>query len=285
MSDSHLIDRRPVVLNKHQVRIVEQLYNPQLLNETIVENITYLSDGLKIKGYLAQPQQPGIYPVLIWNRGGFGDRGSLDDLTAHLILASTAQWGYVVLGTQYRGNRGSEGSEDWGGRDVNDALNLLKVADEIPSADTARVAIEGASRGGMTTYRALALEHRFRCAIVHAGITDVFELENMTDEFNRFIEKMLGHLSFDEKRQQLANRSVVYFAEKLPKNCPLLLMHGKADKRIPLSQTMALVKELDRLSLPYKLVLLENGGHVALRDGSYKEIDIHRKEWLKKYLI
>ena len=70
----------------------------------------------------ARPKKDGRYPVLIWNRGGSRDRGALDDLRAYLILASTAVWGYVVLATQYRGNMGGEGEEDWGGKDLDDSL-------------------------------------------------------------------------------------------------------------------------------------------------------------------
>ena len=39
MTTPTLIDRTPVVLNKHQVRVVEQLYNPQLLAETTVPDV------------------------------------------------------------------------------------------------------------------------------------------------------------------------------------------------------------------------------------------------------
>src|SRR5690348_10353068 len=37
--------------------------------------ITYLSDGLKVKGYIAVPKKPGKYPCIIFNRGGNRDFG------------------------------------------------------------------------------------------------------------------------------------------------------------------------------------------------------------------
>ena len=35
-----------------------------------MNKFTYLSDGLKVNGFLAQPKIKGQYPCIIWNRGG-----------------------------------------------------------------------------------------------------------------------------------------------------------------------------------------------------------------------
>ena len=279
-----LISSELVELPRHEINAVKRLYSEDVLTQTRVERISYWSDGLKINGYVARPVQPGRYPVLLWNRGGSGDRGALSNLTAYLILASTAVWGYVVLGTQYRGNMGSEGVEDWGGEDIHDALNLLETAREIPGADLSRVGIEGASRGGMTTYRILSQDDRFRCAIVHAGVTDVTSLCDHKTNFARFCEKLLSVFPPEEKDEQLRRRSAITFADKLPRTCPILLLHGDKDTVIPTEQTVRFAEELKRHSIPHELHILEGGTHVALKDGSYKAIDQYRKDWLRKYL-
>jgi dipeptidyl aminopeptidase/acylaminoacyl peptidase len=179
---------------------------------------------------------------------------------------------------------GGDGSEDWGGNDINDAIRMLDIAAELPFADMNSVAIEGASRGGMTTYRAMTIDHRFKCAIVHAGISDLFEMEQYDKHFARIIEKYSKDITPDEKQIKLASMSGVYIAEKFNKDCPILLLHGTSDNRVPITQTEAMVKELKRLSHPHKYIPIENGGHIALKDKSYKEIDIYRKEWLEKHL-
>ena len=284
MNNLTLLSSSPVSLNKAMRSIVKKTYSEAVLEETTVEDITYLSDRLKVKGYIARPTAEGRFPVLLWNRGGFGDAGALDDLRATLILASTAQWGYVVMGTQYRGNMGSEGEEDWGGKDVDDALNLLKVAETLEYCDMNRVAIEGASRGGMTTYRALVREDRFRCAITHAGVADLYSLSELRGDFAEQMDRMFGDLPPNEKERECAKRSAVYFADRFPDTCPLLLLHGTADRRVPISQSEDLAAELKRYDKPFELVRLEGGGHVALKDGSYREADKHRKRWLEKHV-
>ena len=284
MQNGDIIALEKVRLTGHAAGVVRKMYSDKLLDDTIVERLTYISDGLKVKGCIAKPAQPGKYPVLIWNRGGSFDRGALDDLRAYLILASTAVWGYVVLATHYRGNKGSEGEEDWAGSDVNDSLNLLKAAEHIPEADTERVAIEGASRGGMTTYRALTIDDRFRCAIVHAGIADLVALEKQKADFAKFLYKLFGHLPPEEKLNLLKSRSAVFFADKLPRQTPILITHGTDDERVPLEQSIALAEQLERFGVPHRLEILDGAGHVALKDGSYKEVDRLRFDWLHRHL-
>jgi len=283
-TDGIIRRREKVELKKTQIAVVEKMYGKHLLDQTVVEEITYLSDGLNINGYFARPREKGRYPTLIWNRGGFGDRGALDDLTAHLILASTAAWGYAVIGTQYRGNMGSEGDDDWGECDLRDSLNLIKTAENIPECDLDKMAVEGASRGGMVTYRALRDRDCFKCGIVHAGITDLFALMEEKPRFQKTIENRFGNLGEDEMNEALKSLSAVHFAEKLPQNTPILIMHGTADDVIPISQSEALVEKLKKHGVQHKFIRIDGGTHVALKDGSYKKIDKHRKEWLEAYL-
>lgn len=282
--DGSLTSRTPVTLGELQSTVVRTMYGSDLLESTMVERISYQSEGLNILGYLAQPKTSGRFPLLIWNRGGSNDYGALDDLTAHLILASTAQWGYVVLASQYRGNMGSDGEEEWGDGDIRDAHALLRVAETLPNIDMSRLAVEGASRGGMTTYMLLLRESRFRCAIVHAGIADLFTLTGMRSDLVSIIEKKFGWLSETERTIQLKNRSALSFADQLPRNVPILMMHGTADTVVPVEQSISLSRRFDQLRVPHRLELIEGGKHVALKDGSYKQIDRWRKAWLARYL-
>lgn len=279
-----LVDSHPVTLKPVAAGIVEKMYDRAVIDDTVVEKITYLSDGFKVKGYIARPKAEGRYPVIIWNRGGYGLHGSLEDLTAYLILASTAVWGYVMLATQYRGNHGGEGVEDWGGEDVRDAYNLIGLAETLPYCDVNRIAVEGASRGGMTTYRLLTMVNRFKCAIVHAGIADVDKLCDAREDFCRLTDKLWGDLPVAQRFEEVRKRSAIQIADQFPKSTPILLLHGTADTKVPISQSIALAQVLTKLGHPHELVTIPDAGHVSLKDGSYREIDGHRKRWLGRYL-
>ena len=89
-------------------------------------NLTYKSfDNLKIKGFLIRPQAKGNYPVLIFNRGGNADYGTIRFPFLIDFLAKIAKKGYVIIGSQLRGNSVSDGQDEFGGRDVNDVLSLM----------------------------------------------------------------------------------------------------------------------------------------------------------------
>jgi dipeptidyl aminopeptidase/acylaminoacyl peptidase len=283
--DGIIRKRETVTPGTQIISTVKQLYSEEVIEKTIVEKISYISGGLNINGYIARPEEKGSFPVLIWNRGGNEEKGALDDLRAYLVLASTAAWGYVVLATQYRGNMGSDGVEDWGGEDLTDALNMIEVAKNLPECDTDRIAVEGASRGGMTTYRALLKYSKFKCALIHAGITDVPALIKARPGFEQFISERYSDLTENEKAMELKDISAVHFADKLPKDVPILIMHGTNDTVVPVEQSKSLAVELEKHGVPHKLVLLDGGSHVALKDGTYREIDRHRREWLETYLI
>lgn len=285
MTDGTIVDRAPVSVEGASAAIVTKTYSEEVLTDTVVEKLTYASDGLRVKAYYARPKGEGTYPVILWNRGGFGDYGSLDDLRAYLLLASTARWGYAVIATQYRGNDGGEGTEDAGGEDVNDALNLLKAAENLDACDMGRVAIEGASRGGITTYRALSLDDRFRCAVVHAGISDLETLvKQKSDQFAQTMDTLFGGLPDERRREEYCRRSVVCFADSLPRTIPILLMHGTEDTRVPMEQTEALAAAFRENRIPHEIAWIRGGGHIALKDGSYREVDRHRRRWLQRYL-
>ncbi|MEP6713809.1 MAG: hypothetical protein ABJA37_15390, partial [Ferruginibacter sp.] len=96
-----------------------------VLSETTLQKITYLSDGLKISGYVAKPKDINKkYPCLIYCRGGNRDFGSLTSFEQFYIQRMAA-WGYIVIASQYRGGPDSEGKDEFGGADINDVLNLL----------------------------------------------------------------------------------------------------------------------------------------------------------------
>jgi len=274
-----LIDRQKIELPDHQNKMIISGWGKDVFDNSFVEKITYLSDGLKIKGYLAYPvDNSKKYPCIIWNRGGSGDKGAIDKFTARGIFGQIASWGYIVFASQYRGNAGSEGEEQLGGDDVNDILDLIPLADEIPAADKSSWGIEGWSRGGMMTYLTLLRNPNFKCAVLSGAISN---LKKYADENN---DKIIFYNNlFKDKnlKAELEKRSIINFVDKLPK-IPFLLMHGKNDKTVSPDQTIEMANRMDKLKIPHELILFEGGDHFL--KNHRKEVDRLRKEWFNKYL-
>ena len=280
MSNSKIIERVKIELNETQTKMLISGWGKDVYENTVVEKIAYLSDGLKIKGYLAYPRENKgkKFPCIIWNRGGYENKGAIDKFSARGMYGLIASWGYVVFASQYRGNAGSEGKEELGGNDVNDILNLIPLADELPFADKNKWGMEGWSRGGMMTYLTLLKNSNFRCAVLVGAISDFKDYVITSDNRNSIYKKIIGEENFEKK---LEERTIINFVDKLPK-IPYLLMHGKEDETIPVEQTIEIAKIFDEQNLNYEMKLFEEGDHYLKK--YRKEVDELRRMWFDKYL-
>lgn len=243
--------------------------------------ITYLSDGLKVKGYMVIPKQLGKLPVVIFNRGGNRDFHMMTTETLVEWIAPVAREGYLVIASQYRGSAGSEGTEEFGGKDVNDVLNLLQVINELPNADTTRIGMYGWSRGGIMTYLALARTNRIKAAVVGGAPTDLLaELESRPEMENVYSALIPGYSG--NKTAELQNRSVSYWPEKLCPSTPLLIIHGKSDPRVSYTQAEILATQLSDLGHKHELVLYEDDDHIISQNRKAKDKKV--SDWLQLHL-
>jgi len=251
------------------------------LQKSVVEKVTYLSDGLKVKGYLGYPKdETKKHPCIIWCRGGFGNKGAIDNFTARGMFGHIASLGYCVFASQYRGNDGGEGRDDFGGDEVNDVLNLLPLAEDVPQSNNKIWGMEGWSRGGMMTYLALTKSNIFKAAIVVGGISDINS--DSGSFMNRLYENNASELGRKELEKKCNVRSIINFPEKLPSSTNLLLIHGTADETVSPHNSLHLSSKLLQLKRNFRLVMLEGGDHFLK---SYrKEVDEMRKNWFEKYL-
>jgi len=223
--------------------------------------ITYLSDGLKVTGYIAQPTLPGKYPCIIANRGGNRDLSQWYAGSILNIMGRMASWKYVVIASQYRGNDGSEGTEEFGGADINDVLNLIPVLEKLPYADTTRIGIRGASRGGMMTYLAMKKTCRFKAAVVIAGMADAFNNIASRPDMETYVFGQLIPGYKDHKEESLKARSAVHWADQMCSTTPLLIMHGSADWRVLPTESFSLVQKLYEFKHPVRFILYEGADH------------------------
>ncbi len=287
---SVILDRDEIKLSDSQNKMISSGWGQEVLDKTFTEKITYLSDGLKVRGYISYPiDKSKKYPCVIWIRGVIGNKGAIDSFTARGLFGQIASWGYVVFATQYRGNDGGEGQDEFGGDDVNDVLNLIPLADEIENANTSKWGIEGWSRGGMMTYLALTRTNHpafpvegFKCAIVNGGIANLRCSSDESPFMRRLYEVTLGKYKENEFYENCESRSIVKFAEKLSKDTPILIIHGTDDERVLPHDSLDLSYKLLELKIPFRLVMLEGGDHFMKKHR--KEVDEMRKKWYEKYL-
>lgn len=261
---------------------IEWKDNFKYLDSIEIYGITYLSDGLKIKGLLVKPKKKGKYPCIIYNRGGNRDFGSLKIAHGAITLGQIAKEGYVVIASQYRGNAGGEGKEEFGGNDVNDVTILPKVLKEIESADTTKIGMYGWSRGGMMTYIALTKMKEIKAAVVGGALSDCFS--NIIDR-PKIETTVMAELIPDyseNKELELEKRSAIKWVDKFPKDVPILLLHGNSDRRVKPEQSLNLALKFEKNRIPYRLMIFEGGDHGISEHK--KEVNEQVMMWFNRYL-
>ncbi|WP_242121678.1 alpha/beta hydrolase family protein [Aestuariivivens sediminicola] len=252
------------------------------LDSIEVYEIIYLSDGLQIRGLMAKPKKAGNYPCIIYNRGGNRDFGSLKVAHGALWLGELAKEGYVVIASQYRGNGGSEGQEEFGGKDVNDVVILTEVLKEVESANTEKIGMYGWSRGGMMTYIALTKTNKIKAAVVGGAVSDNYQtIKDRPEMETNVIAELIPNYE-EAKEEELTKRSAIMWADKFPKDVPILILHGNADWRVKPEQSLKLALEFEKHRIPYRLIMFEGGDHGISEHRD--EVNGQVLNWFDRYL-
>lgn len=240
--------------------------------------VTYKSNDHSVVGYIVQPKRlKKMTPVIIYNRGGSREFGSLKLGAIYNYLSRFAGWRYIVFASQYSGNGGSEGKDEFGGSDISDVLNIKKIIDTHQYADKERIAMIGGSRGGMMTYQCLARVKWINVAVTMAGISDLEVAAKKRPEMKKLFSEM-----FDNTPSEMKKRSAVNWGEKFSKKTPLLLLHGTADWRVDVSDSINLAHKLYENRIPFKLITYPGADHQLTE---YKEESLSEiKDWLELYI-
>lgn len=243
--------------------------------ETVLANrcthLWYASDGLRVGGYVMKPATPGPHPAILYARGGNGDFGNVGMVTLVELHAFVEQ-GYVVIATQYRGGGdGSQGEDEFGGKDVADLINLVPLARSMPEVDASALYLLGHSRGGMQAALAIRRKIPVRAAVLRSGAYDLALGAEDRPEMEEVYERIPGYE--EDREAALRSRSAVEWAGEL--DVPLLLLHGRQDWRVPVEVAERFAERLDEAKKESKLVVYDRDEHQLL---------FHRKEALAESL-
>lgn len=239
-------------------------------------------------GAIISPQglQPDSAPVIVFAHGS--DQGVEIDGVFNTIISTfrsiSDRFVYVV--PSYRSEDLSYKDEAWTSegapspwdRDVDDALALLSVADEIESAADARnTAVLGLSRGATVGLLMNIRDDRVGGVIDFFGPTDFFgpfvqevtieALEGMprdlpsVDVLNeRFLVPLgTGAVPVQAVRRQMLLRSPIHFVDRLGR---IQVHHGTDDPVVPVSESERFIIAAERAGLSsFEPFIYEGGDH------------------------
>lgn len=230
------------------------------------------SDGELVPAQLILPPDEAAespVPGIVWVHGGgirqnrFGwhpMRGYAIFYGFHQYLA---QRGYAVLAVDYRGSIGY-GRDfrvaqhmDLGGLDLDDVLAGARYLRRLREVEIGRVAVWGLSYGGYLTLQALVrAPTAFDAGIDVAGVAD-WEAWAV-DPGGLWIDGRMGPAA--QNSELYRERSPVHFVEQLVR--PLLILHGTADRPVPVLQSLRLIDALVRENRDFEAMIYPGEQHV-----------------------
>ncbi len=217
----------------------------------------------------------GKTPLIVYYYGGATPTTRRFN-TTHQVLAAN---GYAVLVINPRGAIGygqkfaEAHVDDWGpvaAKDIVTGIDAFLAAH--PDIDSKRVGIYGGSYGGFLTEYLVSHYDRFAAAVAMYGISDISGYWGAGAWGYTYGDTALAGAFPWTAEKLFAGHSPVYNAEKI--HTPLLLLHGEADRNVPVEQSKELYTALKVLGRPVELVLFPGEGHGIA--GSWKDWVAHR---------
>lgn len=258
----------PVDLSNYAVDL------PHLENLQCFE-VTYWSDSIKVKGILLEPKKEGVYPAIIFNRGGNREFAELSSEMIIDVLGRVASDGYVITASNYRWE------DEFGGADTNDVLNLMKVTKRLSNVDSTRIGMMGWSRGAMMTCLALRGQHGIKSSVLVSGAPNLFE----SIQERPILDEKLFSVYIPNYRQnktaELTARSPHFWAEKLDRGTSLLILNGTKDRRVNYRQSEAFSRRLDSIHFPHQFHTFETNHAFSNMRSELDEMLLH---WFNKTL-
>ncbi|MFN3458369.1 MAG: alpha/beta hydrolase family protein, partial [Novosphingobium sp.] len=228
-----------------------------------VKTVSYKArDGMALTAILTLPVgvEAKNLPVIVMPHGGPAAR---DDESWDWWAQFLADRGYAVIQPNFRGSTGfgtafqQAGAGQWGFKMQDDVDDALAYLGKEGIADVKRACVVGGSYGGYVAMRAAERNpDLYRCAISYAGVADLPEMI----KYDRNFIGGLGTTEYWRSRaEDLSDVSPINHAARTA--IPILVIHGKKDRRVPFAQSKTYVDRLKKAGKEHEFFIQPEGDH------------------------
>ena len=218
-------------------------------------NVAVSGVGVMLGGYLFQPsaRKPQMPALLLLH----GNPGGAEDLET--TGRSLGERGYVALALSMRGFPGSDGEDDCGARQADDAVEALHWLARQPGVDRSRLGVLGYGQGAQVALLAAARTSLLRAVVAYFPVTDVTRWGETTA-----YQSVRDYVARVCQPRGPSTVSPLFHAATM--GAPVLLIHGAADDRVPPSQSELMYQALRGASRQSELRLVPKARHEFTSD-------------------
>lgn len=213
--------------------IIHQRDYPSPNRHVRLREITYISEGIKVKGMMAEPIQEGDYEGILYLRGGMQHIG----MVRPARIAQFASQGFVVFAPYYRGNRGGEGRDEFAGADRMDAVNAVDVLKQNPKMNVERIHLFAFSRGGIMALWTAILRDDLSSVVTWAGVSDIIFTYKERKDMRRMMKRVIGGTP-NNMPDAYRERTALFRVNEI--DVPVLIIHGMQDSNVSFQQSVLL---------------------------------------------
>lgn len=269
--------------------------NPELKNIKLTkqEVISWTAaDGLKIEGILTYPKDYrfGVkYPLLLQIHGGpEGVSSNGWNTNALYPVQLYAANGFFILEPNYRGSQGRGVSfakadhKDLGGKEFDDILAGIDFLVSKGLVDNDKVGTGGFSYGGyLSAWASTKHSSRFKASMMGAGISNWISFSGTT-EIIREMSLVHWDLWWKDSAALVWDRSPLAYINNA--KTPMLIVHGGADTRVPITQSEEMYTALRLKKIPVQMVVYKRQPHGILEREAKIDFMNRTLGWFKEYI-
>ena len=207
-------------------------------------------DGFTLSACLARPASGGPFPAVMINHGSGGPREEW-----WIWNRKLAEKGYVGMALTFRGYSGSEGTETYGKKEVDDILLALAYLKGLPFVDKERLGMLGFSKGGFNALLASTRTRDLKAVAVWGAWADMVAAYrwsltqwNSPQKFMR--EAAARHVRIiggkpEAVPEEWRIRSAINYVDNV--TAAILILHGGKDSLAPVELVSPFAEALQRL--------------------------------------
>ena len=257
----------------------------------------FARDGMPLSGWLYHPDESasraarerragqgggsGAQPALIYFHGGPEAQARPDH---SFLFPALLEAGITVLAANVRGSGGSgrlfAHADDRYGRyaGINDAADCAAFLVREGYADPGRIACAGRSYGGYLTLACLTFHaETFAAGVAICGMSDLQSFYENTEPWIAVAAyTKYGHPDAD--RELLRDLSPIHRISEL--RAPLLVIHGRHDTNVPVSESEQVVESARAHGQKADLILFPDEGHEIVKRDNQRVLTEALRDWV-----